>query len=171
MQNEPTLDDIPRCSAIGSSTKSLYLCGFAGILKHGVPQGTIRTTWLLRGRPGVRIPFGAPDNNAESLCFQRFMFIGTQCDLWGRPDGTGHEKIGRGNFPRLILLYAAIIKDRHLGEQQLRWRPFYTRGGLTLTIILTAPMYETDKRELPNKQLPFIWAVLFSEKLCEKRNF
>ena len=23
---------------------------------------------------------------------QRFMFIGTQCDLWGRPDGTGHEK-------------------------------------------------------------------------------
>ena len=21
-----------------------------------------------------------------------FMFIGTQCDLWGRPDGTGHEK-------------------------------------------------------------------------------
>ena len=22
---------------------------------------------LLRGRPGVRIPFGAPDNNAESL--------------------------------------------------------------------------------------------------------
>ena len=64
------------------------------------------------------------------------MFIGTQCDLWGRPDGTGHEKIGRGNSPRLILLYAAIIKDRHLGEQQLRWRPFYTRGGLTLTINL-----------------------------------
>ena len=32
-------------------------------------------------------------------------------------------------------------------------------------------MYETDKRELPNKQLPFIWAVLFSEKLCEKRSF
>ena len=29
------------------------------------------------------------------------MFIGTQCDLWGRPDGTGHEKISRGNFPRL----------------------------------------------------------------------
>ena len=27
---------------------------------------------LLRGRPGVRIPFGAPDNNAESLCFQGF---------------------------------------------------------------------------------------------------
>ena len=20
---------------------------------------------------------------------ERFMFIGTQCDLWGRPDGTG----------------------------------------------------------------------------------
>ena len=23
---------------------------------------------------------------------QGFMFIGTQCDLWGRPVGTGHEK-------------------------------------------------------------------------------
>ena len=23
---------------------------------------------------------------------ERFMFIGTQCDLWGKPDGTGHEK-------------------------------------------------------------------------------
>ena len=23
---------------------------------------------------------------------ERFMFIGTQCNLWGKPDGTGHEK-------------------------------------------------------------------------------
>ena len=36
---------------------------------------------------------------------QRFMFIGTQCDLWGRPDGTGHEKISRGKFPRLIFFF------------------------------------------------------------------
>ena len=27
---------------------------------------------LLSGRSGVQIPFGAPDNNAESLCFQGF---------------------------------------------------------------------------------------------------
>ena len=37
-----------------------------------------------------------PDKKA--LKSQRFMFIGTQCDLWGRPDGTGHEK----NKPREI---------------------------------------------------------------------
>ena len=40
---------------------------------------------------------------AKTAQIKRFMFIGTQCDLWGRPDGTGHEKISRGNFPRLIL--------------------------------------------------------------------
>ena len=40
-----------------------------------------------------------PDKNPVR---ERFMFIDTQCDLWSRPDGTGHEKISRGNFPRLI---------------------------------------------------------------------
>ena len=34
-----------------------------------------------------------------------FMFMGTQCDLWGRLNGTGHEKISRGNFPRLIFFF------------------------------------------------------------------
>ena len=29
---------------------------------------------------------------AWSLLTNRIMFTGTQCDLWGRPDGTGHEK-------------------------------------------------------------------------------
>lgn len=74
MQNEPTLDDIPRCSAIGSSTKSLYLCGFAGILKHGVPQGTIRTTWLLSGRPLVRIQFGVPKAPSPQTVTALFCF-------------------------------------------------------------------------------------------------
>ena len=23
---------------------------------------------------------------------ERFMFIGTQCDLWGKPDGTGQQR-------------------------------------------------------------------------------
>ena len=31
----------------------------------------------------------------------RFMFTGTQCDLWGRPDGTG-QKISREIISRLI---------------------------------------------------------------------
>lgn len=32
---------------------------------------------------------------------RRFMFTGTQCDLWGRPDGTG-QKISREIISRLI---------------------------------------------------------------------
>ena len=28
----------------------------------------------------------------ENTATERFMFIGTQCDLWDRSDGTGHEK-------------------------------------------------------------------------------
>ena len=53
-----------------------------------------------------------PDKKA--LKSQRFMFIGTQCDLWGRPDGTGHEKISRGNFPRLIFSLIPSLFERHI---------------------------------------------------------
>ena len=28
----------------------------------------------------------------KTLKPQRSMFIGTQCNLWGKPDGTGHGK-------------------------------------------------------------------------------
>ncbi len=45
---------------------------------------------------------------------ERFMFIGTQCDLWGRPDGTGHEKISRGNFPRLIFSLIPSLFERYI---------------------------------------------------------
>ena len=45
---------------------------------------------------------------------RRFMFIGTQCDLWGRPDGTGHEKISRGKFPRLIFSLIPSLFERHI---------------------------------------------------------
>ena len=31
----------------------------------------------------------------ESPETSRFMFIGTQCDLWGRPDGTGKQETDR----------------------------------------------------------------------------
>lgn len=31
----------------------------------------------------------------ESPETSRFMFIGTQCDLWGRPDGTGKQGTDR----------------------------------------------------------------------------
>lgn len=41
----------------------------------------------------------------ERQVILRFMFIGTQCDLWGKPDGTGHEKVSRGNFPRLAFFF------------------------------------------------------------------
>ena len=45
---------------------------FSRIFLHCVALGFIVSGLLLRGRPGVRIPFGAPDNNAENLCFQGF---------------------------------------------------------------------------------------------------
>ena len=31
----------------------------------------------------------------ENTATERFMFIGTQCDLWGRPDGTGKQGTDR----------------------------------------------------------------------------
>ena len=46
--------------------------GFSDITGHTGNHLYNKFSELLRGRPGVRIPFGAPDNNAESLCFQGF---------------------------------------------------------------------------------------------------
>ena len=34
-----------------------------------------------------------------------FMFIGTQCDLWGRPDGTGYEKSKSREFPSTYFFF------------------------------------------------------------------
>ena len=52
-----------------------------------------------------------------------FMFIGTQCDPWGKPDGTGHEKIGRGNSPRLIFSLIPSLFERYIsiGCADLIW--------------------------------------------------
>lgn len=36
---------------------------------------------------------------------QGFMFIGTQCDLWGRPDGTGYEKSKSREFPSTYFFF------------------------------------------------------------------
>ena len=57
----------------------------------------------------------------ENTATERFMFIGTQCDLWGRPDGTGHEKISRGNFPRLIfsLIPSLSVRQHFIGYADL----------------------------------------------------
>lgn len=54
---------------------------------------------------------------------QGFMFIGTQCDPWGKPDGTGHEKIGRGNSPRLIFSLIPSLFERYIsiGCADLIW--------------------------------------------------
>ena len=62
-------------------------------------------------------------HDKKTLKPQRFMFIGTQCDLWGRPDGTGHEKISRGNFPRLIFPLIPSLFERHIsiGCADLIW--------------------------------------------------
>ena len=54
---------------------------------------------------------------------QEFMFIGTQCDLWGRPDGTGYEKSSRGNFPRLTFSLIPSLFERYIsiGCADLIW--------------------------------------------------
>ena len=51
------------------------------------------------------------------------------------------------------MLYASQIKDRHLAEQQLslRWRPFYTRGGLTLTDFGPSSAARTHGLLVPNQ--------------------
>ena len=36
---------------------------------------------------------------------QGFMSIGTQCDLWGRPDGTGYEKSKSREFPSTYFFF------------------------------------------------------------------
>ena len=60
-------------------------------------------------RPPVALRSSASDNLLKIPETQRFMFIGTQCDLWGRPDDTGHEKISRGKFPRLFFFDPKFI--------------------------------------------------------------
>ena len=47
--------------------------------------------WLVRMRSAVQFRPAAPESPETS----RFMFIGTQCDLWGRPDGTGKQGTDR----------------------------------------------------------------------------
>ena len=41
----------------------------------------------------------------KALKSQEFMFIGTQCDLWGRPDGTGYEKSKSREFPSTYFFF------------------------------------------------------------------
>ena len=43
--------------------------------------------------------------NEKHLKFEGFMFIGTQCDLWGRPDGTGYEKSKSREFPSTYFFF------------------------------------------------------------------
>ena len=77
------------------------------------PLSNIHTHEVTGSSPVVR--------TRKSLETQRFMFIGTQCDLWGRPDGTGHEKISRGNFPRLIfsLIPSLSVRQHFIGYADL----------------------------------------------------
>ena len=44
-------------------------------------------------------------SSKKALKSQRFMFIGTQCDLWGRPDGTGYEKSKSREFPSTYFFF------------------------------------------------------------------
>ena len=48
------------------------------------------------------------------------MFIGTQCDLWGKPDGTGHEKGLSQNEKNsaAVLFWLWILKIHHCVEKE-----------------------------------------------------
>ena len=46
-----------------------------------------------------------PSSSKKTLKPQGFMFIGTQCDLWGRPDGTGYEKSKSREFPSTYFFF------------------------------------------------------------------
>ena len=41
----------------------------------------------------------------KKLETEGFMFIGTQCDLWGKPDGTGYEKSKSREFPSTYFFF------------------------------------------------------------------
>ena len=61
------------------------------------PLSNIHTHEVTGSSPVVR--------TRKSLETQRFMFIGTQCDLWGRPDGTGHEKNKSREIPSTYFFF------------------------------------------------------------------
>ena len=48
---------------------------------------------------------GLKPPDKKTLKPQGFMFIGTQCDLWGRPDGTGYEKSKSREFPSTYFFF------------------------------------------------------------------
>ena len=48
--------------------------------------------YVVNKNPQNRIRSKSCKKQKKTPEIQRFMFIGTQCDLWGGPDGTGHKK-------------------------------------------------------------------------------
>ena len=53
-------------------------------------------------------------NGSKSPENQRFMFTGTQCDLWSRPVGTGHEKSKSREIPSTY--FYTLIPSLHEHE-------------------------------------------------------
>ena len=62
------------------------------------------------------IPLFSTKENLETI---EFMFIGTQCDLWGKPDGTGQQrsKVRTYSF-YLASLYCYHYPEPRHGEPQ-----------------------------------------------------
>ena len=89
-----------------------------------MPKNSLLPEWVRKVLESVILRFLISVKRLEkSPETDSFMFIGTQCDLWGRPDGTGHEKISRGNFPRLIFSLIPSLFERHIsiGCADLIW--------------------------------------------------
>ena len=54
---------------------------------------------------------------AKILKPQRFIFIGTQCDLWGKPDGTGHDKNKSREIPSTYFSLIPSLSERQCSNR------------------------------------------------------
>ena len=69
---------------------------------------------LVRMRSPVQIWSAAPEQHLKS---ERFIFIGTQCDLWGKPDGTGHDKNKSREIPSTYFSLIPSLSERQCSNR------------------------------------------------------
>ena len=97
-----------------------------------------RKNWLFANTPGgaqassviYSLMETAKENDLDP--YRYLLWVLRNAPGLSKTDEAWAEKLLPANAPEV--LYASKIIDRHLDEQQLRWRPFYTRVGLTLTL-------------------------------------
>ena len=98
-----------------------------------------RKNWLFANTPGgaqassviYSLMETAKENDLDP--YRYLLWVLRNAPGLSKTDEAWAEKLLPANAPEV--LYASKIIDRHLDEQlSSRWRPFYTRVGLTLTL-------------------------------------